>query len=814
MNQRLSFLASESTTWVITLGLGVLIAAGLIIWLYATERRLVSRRAGLALMGCRLAVLAVIYLMSLQPAWIWEISNEHQNRVILSMDRSESMQNHDPQISEIEALHWASGMGMISSRAAEDRITELQQADPTVETDPQWETLHQTLGKRTRAELVEHLLTGHQAAFLDQLTDRMPVEFRQFGTQSVKIENRDELFADIAPEMSEGTSLQSAIEVQEGELPAAIVLFSDGRETGNNSFLDLATQYGAVGVPVYPVLVGSSFEPRDLAIRRIDHPLTVFNEDRPVVDLELSTTGLKGETVEVSILNQASQSKVQRQITIEQAQTRLSLELDPAPEGTNDYQVEVTYAGEELSKENNEQTFRIRTIDDTINTLLIDRGARWEFRFLQSALERDERVSLDTVLFKQPYLAVLPEPFFIRKLEELNKQNQKSMFSGYELIIIGDVTAAQMDESRWAELEQWVSRERGTLVCIAGKQAMPLQHQSEALKRLLPVSRSRVIQSRQLNPNIPSFQNGVSLVPTPEGRMHRLLQLTDDREQVLKLWNNLPKHQWLMASQPKPGAASLLTASSFPGVLNPESNEMTSLMTLHRYGLGRVFLLGFEGTWRWRLRSGDTLHHRFWGQLARDAVEFQASEQTDFVEFGPMQTDVFSGTAVTVQARWEAEFLQQNPDLKPEVVVTSTTNAVDFSERRFAMETDEFSPLISTVQLSDLPTGSYELELKLPEGMITAGEQIITPLYVSPRPTQENNNLSADWQALEAIAASSGGKTFYPDQLDQLLLQLVPASIQEIEIREIPLWNHWTLLVLICLLMSGEWAIRKWVGLA
>jgi len=69
------------------------------------------------------------------------------------------------------------------------------------------------------------------------------------------------------------------------------------------------------------------------------------------------------------------------------------------------------YRGE-TREDNNDKNFAINIVDDKSHVLLVEETARWEFRYLHNALERDKRIDLQQVLFEQPYMGLLPEPFF------------------------------------------------------------------------------------------------------------------------------------------------------------------------------------------------------------------------------------------------------------------------------------------------------------------------------------------------------------------------------------------------------------------
>src|SRR5436190_7631776 len=85
-----------------------LIPLALVIWLYRYELRLIARAAALGLMGLRIFVLLfILALLGLQPSIGRSTSDELRGRVLVAVDRSDSMDIADPQRPAIDKLRLA-----------------------------------------------------------------------------------------------------------------------------------------------------------------------------------------------------------------------------------------------------------------------------------------------------------------------------------------------------------------------------------------------------------------------------------------------------------------------------------------------------------------------------------------------------------------------------------------------------------------------------------------------------------------------------------------------------------------------------------
>ena len=121
-----------------------------------------------------------------------------------------------------------------------------------------------------------------------------------------------------------------------------------------------------------------------------------------------------------------------------------------------------------------------------------------------------------------------------------------------------------------------------------------------------------------------------------------MMQLDADPERNRAIWDALPRMPWLLAGRAKPGATVLATAAPDDGA---------AVIAAQPYGLGKVLWIGTDGTWRFRFRTGDRYHHRFWGQVVRWAAAGSLAAGNSQVRFGPVKPRYEEGEGVTLQAR-------------------------------------------------------------------------------------------------------------------------------------------------------------------
>src|SRR5262249_41145998 len=95
-------------TQTVLLALLGLVPILLVLWLYRYELRLIRRLTALLLLGLRLAVICLLWLLiALQPVVARSTSEDLPGRVLIAVDRSGSTEVTDPQRTVLEKLRLA-----------------------------------------------------------------------------------------------------------------------------------------------------------------------------------------------------------------------------------------------------------------------------------------------------------------------------------------------------------------------------------------------------------------------------------------------------------------------------------------------------------------------------------------------------------------------------------------------------------------------------------------------------------------------------------------------------------------------------------
>jgi len=634
---------------------------------------------------------------------------------------------------------------------------------------------------------------------------------------------------------SQQTDLVGAIQKALGDAPArqlaGIVLLTDGRHSAPSAVEPVAERLAQQQVPVSTILMGSSKPPCDAAIISVQAPKAVYAKDRMYVDADLKLDGLAGRVARVSLLDGEKEVAFKDlRVATDSQRTHVELADEPKSVGLHAYQVRVESFEGEVSAVNNVYSLTVGVTDEQTKLLIVEGRPRWEFRYLKNLFaDRDKTVKLQYVLLEPDKIeGQAPRPLVHASAAAPAEQSEASAlpvdekeWMKFDVVILGDVGPGTLTNAQQEMLRKFVCDRGGTLIVIGGRFYMPQAYVGSVLESLLPVTfRAGTGASGEV----------FRFAPTEAGRESVLLRLKVDPDENAKFWLAVPEFNWRNADvlSAKPGTTVLAAAlpSQLPEFLKPgatssedlqqrrEYEQRNALVVTQNAAMGQVMFLNTDRMWRLRYRTGDTYHHKFWGQVLRWATAGKLPAGTDFVKLGTDQAR-YSPHA-QVQAR--AKLLQRDFTPLPDAEVAAAVyNAANELVLRKKMQYESDTPGSYQASLGELPGGQYRLELESPQAAAILEpdhvDKVSTEFSVDPAAMEELNDLAADRGLPGKLASVTGGVVVDAPQ-GLAVIEALGSDVQVmVQPRQLALWDHWALLAVFALLATAEWVLRKKVGL-
>ena len=619
------------------------------------------------------------------------------------------------------------------------------------------------------------------------------------------------------------TAVDQVLQSAAGRTISGVVLFGDGQSpqpTGQAVIDKLARQ----DIPVFSVPLGSAVPRLDLALQRIDAPVSAFAGDlvpltvtvrrQDIVPGEDAAVAIDPAKVRVRLINTDTGEVVDERTLVEDGfanPVRLQAKADEAGElnlrAEVSYEGQVTDAQAEIATSNNGRSVSIAMVDRALKVLYIDR-VRWDYKFLVPMLKREESIDSSILLvdadrgFRQE--GDTPLSRFPLTAEEIRP---------YDVIMIGDVHPRFFSDQQLALIKEHVATRRAGLLWVGGDRYTPNLYAGTDLELLLPMTTPSAVGRL-----VPAEGFEVPIAPTEAAKELNLLRLSlkrgDDPDAPRAEWpSNLPPFRWAQdLGTLRPGTRTLAHAL---GMVSPATGEPSPLVVLYRFGGGEVIYVGTDETFRWRQVGGEVYFEQFWIQLLRKLGRTRLQQIDDRARF------VVSPTAVDLGATQLVELIIEDPAL-----IRSAPQSVRVQVlARGVSDEDALTP-VGEVELrptgfqGDLDSGAratYQANwrsdrpgrfvLRVTEPLLDALE-LEAPAEVRD-PAQELARAATDHDRLIRLAKGTGGAVLELNNLARLE-SLVPDRSRELtqETRQ-PLTNTLLALGVLLGLLTLEWALRR-----
>lgn len=775
--------------WVVLL---MLLATSGAFWLYRSLRDLSSSRRWM-MAGLRAAFLVLLLGLLLRPVLRFTVEGEVRRVLLLLLDGSASMSIADPRTESDDLKRAGIALGVLEPSRG------LAQDLPA--------NVDATLGEVTRLKLLQAVLTSDKLKLMQRWSRDFDVRVFAFGQQLSEVAGSVELAqarrnnpetatewvqrlrAD-APVTPIGDALREVLVRTRGQPLAGIVLATDGQNNAGSSPAAAAELARAQRVPLYVYGLGIS-NPKDIFLASLFAPDVAFLDDDVAVMARVRSSGLDGESATL-VLRQDDRIVARETVRFDtDGEQVIPMTFKPDKPGDYTLSASIEPLPSEVVKDNNVQSQKLRVIDGKIKVLLVEQQPRWEYKYLQALLLRDRRVKLNVVLLdagaalptggSSPYLAGFPT-----KKEEL---------LAYDLVILGDVDPQNFAAGQLESLAEYVSKFGGGLLTIAGRRHMPQSYTNTPIEKLLPIEWSQ-------QPAAPAAAEAPADKPirpelTLAGRASLMLRLADTETNSAAAWAQLPPIYWTATvTRAKPSAEVLL--------VDPDPSRATRfgkmpVIALQQYGMGQVMYVGTDNTWRWRRNNGDRIYGLFWGQVVQRLALPHLLGEAKRTQLTADKKSYSSGERVTIYARlYTASY---EPIAEPSVRAIVVPAGQTSPRTSVLMRPLPGQPGMYRGEFTAAAPGVYDVFVEQDEK--TRLEVPVMDAKLETGQTAMNETL------LRELATISGGAFFREEDLHRLPDAMDLRTERIRSTFDVEVWSSPLYFVVLMMLVTAEWVLRK-----
>jgi len=734
----------------------VLVAAGAGTYALLTYRsvRGHSPRDRVVLASLRIATLALLAMCLLRPMLILKVAVPQQNFVGVLLDDSRSMQVAD------------------------------------LEGHPRGNYVTENFGAATGpmlAKLSEKFVvrTYRFSSFTERLNAAGDLTFNGTGTQL-------------------GAALGRAKDELAGLPLSGLIVISDGADTSEATLDTSITELKAENIPVFTVGVGEEKMARDIQVSRVETPRQALKGSFLVVDVVITQTGFKGQTLPLVVESEGRVVDTQDIPMPEDGEAttvRVKFKVDEG--GLRRFKFRIPEQAGEQVPQNNARENVIEVLDRRVKILYIEGEPRFEAKFIKQALESDPNVQV--VLLQRTAAATPSSPTkFLRlgidtpdELIEGFPLKEEDLFA-YSGLILGSVEASAFTLEQMRMMSDFVSRRGGGLLTLGGRRAF-----GEGGWGGTPVAEALPITlDAAANAKAADYFATIAVEPARAGLTHPIAQLAGTEKESIAAWGKLPP---LTSVNPigsvKPGGTVLLKGEDDRG-------REQVILSAQRYGRGKAVAFAVQDSWLWRMHATmaatDLTHHHFWQRLLRWVVDGVPGHVE--VTSAPERVEPREPVTLTAQVA-DKKYADVN-DARVVATVRSPTGVVNEVPLSWTVKRD------GEYQSTFAPTeeGTYEVRVTATKNGDTLGTSV-THLRAAPS-EREYFDPAMRGSLLRRLAEETEGKFFRSADTSGLSDALTLSGRGVTVVEEKDLWDMPVLFLLLVALTGGEWLYRRARGLA
>ncbi|MGA3189828.1 MAG: glutamine amidotransferase [Bryobacteraceae bacterium] len=647
-------------------------------------------------------------------------------------------------------------------------------------------------GSGSRENAAKNVLNS---GLVKQLQDKFQVRLYKLSDNLSRLEAYDKGGLDKLTAAGTATHIGEGLKqvlADAASLPiGAVVLLSDGADNSGGIDLETISEVRRQRIPVHTIGFGREKMAHDVEMTGVETPARALPDSRLSAAVSFHQHGYEGQKAKVFIKDGAK-ILAARDITfkpdgVEQTENIL---YNAGPVGVKAIEVSIDPLPSEENQRNNKVVRLVNVDKRTPRILYMEGEPRWEFKFLRRAVEDDTSLHLSTILrttqnkiYVQDDHGDAPKTIkdgFPNKIEDLFE------FDG---LILGSVDAPYFTATQQQMIKDFVDRRGGGLLFLGGRDSLADGgYARSVLNDVLPVK-------------LPDRKNTFVRDPanvelTAAGRDSLITRIEEDPQKNVERWKKLPYlMNFQVAGEPKPGATVLVDAL-------PTSVGKIPLLTIENFGRGRTAVFATAGSWRWKMLQpvADRSHAMFYTQLLRWLVNDTPRRLTVSTPRQILNDE--SAVKLRADVRDKAFLPAADATVEAHILGDGVTETVE-------MRPDALDAGGYTADWTIPKSGSYVVEVTARRGVEDLGRDVMT--FRRNDGVAENFHVEQNRELLEKLSAETGGKYYKPEDAHKLGkdISYSEAGITVRETRD--LWDMPVIFLLLLMLRSGEWLLRrKW----
>jgi len=614
-----------------------------------------------------------------------------------------------------------------------------------------------------------------------QLQEKCHLKYYKFAAMAERI-SKDEI--DSIQYFGDATDIRHSLETVQSELIdenlTGMILITDGAYNLGGNPVRFARD---TSVPIYPIVVGSNQDVRDLAIAQVSANKFAYVGSGSPVNVKLRNLGFPDTR---TIVNLKTDERVvdSKNIIVPKApaDVDLSLHFTAEKEGSKKYSVEIASLEGEQTYLNNIKSFTVDVLKSKMKILLISGSVNSDLGFMRRMLASDDNYDLSVVVEKGR------ERFYNDGSDKL------ADISDFDIVILLDYPQDLSDSNIISKLSTALDDYRIPVVFFIGSSTS-----STLVKRFQQYLPLRGFKTKT--------ESLISVEPILAEKNHPILNISNKENNEQWDWKFLPPvFDRVNDCSIWPDSRVLASSIQGPSGRNRGIIVTNPAIVVRNFEGRRSVAVLVHGLWRWSLlmagigNDGECYEH-----LISNLIRWSTKSSDDGnVVFSTSSSSYRCDETIIFQAEVYDDNYRPFDDANVTVTVKSGTRLWDVGLRSTGNGHyfGELGVNLPGEYVFEGRASDDGRELGVDDGRFSVGEY-----------EAELLETRAQVDLLQMIAKESKGKFFSPDSANTLLTYVRANGSSFIRYIEFELWNKFIIAASILFALILEWYLRKRKGM-
>jgi len=550
----------------------------------------------------------------------------------------------------------------------------------------------------------------------------------------------------------------------------AMILISDGIITkgSNPLFSNILKKH-----KIHTIGIGDTSETTDVLIKNVIANKTVYKNNPTSVIAEISAKNITNINSTVKLIHK-NKTIAAKKVAIKKSDEIYPVEFEIIPKNTGNLKYEIQIDGfqSEKFKQNNAYQFQMEILKDKLHVGLIANKPGYDLKFIKRILQSDKNIQLSS---------------FIQVIPNSGLQQMLKVIDSSDVLIVIDLPQKNTPQSLKNNLINLIDTRRIS-VCFINT-AKPDNNFTNLIKKRFP----------EMSYTAANSFSEVFANPTITAKLNTVFNIFDSSELNENFWQNTAPIEYYFNR--------VQIAKTDKVLLQAKDNlNRPILLTNTNKGINNLLLLG-NGFWRWKFlvaedRQFAGAYETFFINLIKWISKDPGTKNVN-IEVNKKGLPLGEQLFTSVQL-YDASF---NPVIDGEIKLIISGPTGEFEA--IATNTGKGHYSWSFIPNSE---GSYKIKAVAYKNDVNLGnneiEINVLPVNSEFIFTKQDNDF------LKNLAETTDGQYFNSENFKDIIPFLPTTPETTSTTVNYDLWNKLYTLLLIILLLSIEWFIRKRKGLA